>query len=222
MLTQEPSILGAILTIAKLIMCEVDDGKQEAFSQSQSAWSQVSTCNGFVGQAGGWEASSSTAIILGFWESQFHVSEFMSTTHDEIYLNNKQQSTYRHCSVNYFELISTILGSEIDFSGAGVLRIAYCSRVLDIDRFNRDQQLLWNPQLSTQPGLLGGHVWRHIEHHDCYLVVTHWESPAAHEIYANNVLPKLRKIAHTSEYIEQLLGKVVVLDTKWNVTPYNG
>ena len=180
-------------------MCEVDDGKQEAFSQSQSAWSQLSTCNGFVGQAGGWEASSITAIILGFWESQFHVSEFMRTTHDEIYLSNKQQSTYRHCSVNYFELVSTISDLQINFSGAGVLRIAYCSRVLDIDRFNRDQQLIWNPQLSTQLGCLGGHVWRHVKHHDCYLAVTHWESPEAHEIYANNVLPKLREIARPSK-----------------------
>ena len=221
MLTREPSILGAILTIAKLIMCEVDDGKQEAFSQSQSAWSQLSTCNGFAGQAGGWEASSTTAIILGFWASQFHVSEFMSTTHDEIYFTNKQASTYRHCSVNYFELISTISGLQINFSGAGVLRITYCSRVLDINRFTRDQQLLWNPQLSTQPGCLGGHVWRHVENHDCCLVVTHWESPEAHEIYVNNVLPKLREIARPSEYIEQLLDKVVILETKWNVTPHN-
>ncbi|MBB1441390.1 DUF4937 domain-containing protein [Shewanella sp. SG41-4] len=42
------------MTIAKLILCEVDDGKQDAFSQSQRAWSQLSTCNGFVGQTGGW------------------------------------------------------------------------------------------------------------------------------------------------------------------------
>jgi heme-degrading monooxygenase HmoA len=207
------------LTIAKLIICDVDIEKRGDFSNSQCSWDQLSNCAGFGGQAGGWEDSSSTAIILGFWESQFHVSEFMRTTHDEVFQSSEQESTYRNCSVNYFKLVSTISGSSMDFARGGLFRITYCSGITDIDKFKQDQERIWNPQLSLQPGMLGGHVWCHVTYDDYYMVVTHWASKDAHEKYTKGLLLTLREQVCPSDYIAQLSASQVELETLWSVAP---
>ncbi|MCU7376409.1 YdbC family protein [Paucibacter sp. O1-1] len=164
------------MTIAKLIICGVDDNKKDDFSTSQCSWHQLSNCEGFCGQAGGWDISSSTATILGFWASQAHVDEFMKTTHDEIFEHNKQQGTYNNCAVNYYKLMSTTLGVNVDIFHGGLLSITHCSGVSSMDPFTQEQQIMCNPQLSQQLGILSARIWRHITLEDNYMLVTHWVS----------------------------------------------
>ncbi|WP_137223768.1 MULTISPECIES: YdbC family protein [Shewanella] len=207
------------MTIAKLIICDVNSDKRGDFSTSQCSWAQLSNCDGFGGQAGGWEDSSSTATILGFWESQRHVGEFMKSIHDEIFKRNNQESTYNSCSVDYFELISIISGSNVNFSHGGLFSIIYCSGVTNLDKFTRDQEAIWNSPRLQQSGMLSAHIWRHITLEDNYMVVSHWESKNAHEQYLRDMSLTLRPQACPSDYVETISSSIVELETLWSIVP---
>lgn len=210
------------MTIAKLISCEIDDDSRMAFSRSQSAWSRLAHCAGFGGQFGGWRDDHADAVIVGLWESQAHVAQFMNGLHDEIADESRQRQSYRKCDVSYFELDSTILAPQSAISNIKLLRIAHCRGVLDEARFMRDQAQIWNPAMSQQPGMSGGHVWRNISDQHSFMVLTYWTSAEAHQLYCDSVFPGLREKARPADYIEKISGAVVAMAREWDVIPENG
>lgn len=207
------------MTIAKFIECEVAESMRPAFSKSQRSWYQLSDCKGVVGQFGGWDIGNSNAIIVGLWQSHDDVTNFMKAVHDEVANESSQSSTYRKCNVRYFELASTINTPSAGASGANILRIAHCEGVIDEARFLRDQELIWNPAMSKQLGMLGGYLWRSCSNDQNFMVLTFWASIKSHESYCNLVLPELRQKVRLTEYIQNLTGAVVKTERAWDVIP---
>lgn len=99
--------------LIKLIECMPKAGQVEAFSKAQAAWTDLAHCDGFYGQFGGWESghqrSSSSAIVMAFWQNKACIDRFMLSAHDKIFDANKQADTYSQCKVNYFSIKMPLL-----------------------------------------------------------------------------------------------------------------
>ncbi|WP_169303103.1 YdbC family protein [Thalassotalea mangrovi] len=208
------------MSIIKLIRCNIKKGRERDFSRGQLAWRELSKCDGFEGQLGGW-TKSDDAVVLGGWSSQEHVRHFMSSIHDNIYDKSNQSGTYSHCNVQYFEKVLDITstGSGRAASQQSIFQLTLCREVEAIDRFMRDQKWLWNPSLGNAKGMLSGVVARSLAHRDQFLVVTRWNSNRNYQGYRESVLPSLKQQVKPEDYIKDISGFLVREENLWTVKP---
>ena len=206
--------------IIKLIICRVKTGQKENFSRGQLAWKELSNCDGFYGQYGGWTLNGD-AIVLGEWRSMNHVTDFMNFVHDNIDFKSEQHNTYYKCDVHYFESIFNInsLKSDTLNPNCSVIRLAYCRKVQDIECFMREQKNIWNPGMERTEGFLGGSVARSLSQSDYFIVITRWSSITCHEKYIKNVFPTLKEQTLPENYIGDLSGCLVQEECLWRVAP---
>ena len=209
------------MTVFKIVTCQVNKNQQQDFSTSQLSWRQLSQCEGFGGQFGGWSQPDEQAIVVGVWQSQEHVAAFMESVHDKIFLKSGQRDTYTNCDVEYFEKFIDIPSScdKYEIESDSVFRIAYCRGVQDIERLVADQHNVWNVHMGQAAGMLGGCVLRSLKQRNDFVVLTHWSSRGHHENYRNVIFPKLKLQLSLDEYIGGLSGCIVLQENAWIVAP---
>ncbi|MCL1045902.1 DUF4937 domain-containing protein [Shewanella electrodiphila] len=226
------------MTLAKIISCKVTPSQINPFSHCQSQWGLTATCNGFLGQFGGWVNPNETseyqrAIIIALWQSQAHLTAFMQSVHDDIIEHNLQGDTYLHCQVKRQQHVMSINSNQLIIPKVNLIRVAYCNGVIDKQKFIRDQQQIWNPGMHEQAGFLGGDVWQEEARHKNtdsgkneginastetnYVVVTYWASEQAHLAYLNNTFPRLKSQVNPLDYIKHISGDTILVERKWDV-----
>lgn len=71
--------------LVKWITCQVTEENRASFSKAQEQWKSLSSCEGFHGQMGGWNACNLTeACIVALWEDKQSYHTFMNGYHDTI------------------------------------------------------------------------------------------------------------------------------------------
>ena len=136
----------------KLIHCKVAADKRAAFCEAQQAWQPMADCEGFIAQLGGWgipagDADSNDirlaapdldAIIVGIWQSEADLSQFMTREHDPILEQNQQQASYISCKVKRFNIIDidTSNGTQTNSSGPLISESDSDSQLLHIIKFD--------------------------------------------------------------------------------------
>jgi heme-degrading monooxygenase HmoA len=211
--------------LIKWILCKVSEDTREAFSQSQANWTRLKTVDGFLGQVGGWNRNEPLeACIVAFWRDQQAFDEFMKFHHDSIVEGNGQQGTFHALSVILYEGVFEIAGSAVSLqealSSGELLRVA--ENVLYEGRdehFIEQQQRVWNPGMQTYTGMLGGAFGRKCGEDVRYLVLTVRQDEAAHHEYAETAVASLRAQAQVDMDVESLVGRLVLLESRWTVLP---
>lgn len=210
--------------LLKLIVCRVPPEKRSAFSRAQEAWSALTGAEGFLGQAGGWDAAeSNAAVILGLWRDEAAYRAFMAGLHDRVFDASGQGATYESCSVALRSELFPIPGESGGGAAKGLprgafLRVAEC-RILPgrEDHFIHAQQVVWNPGMAGADGMLGGSFGRCVAEPRDFLVATFWASEEDHRRYGEKLLPKLRERSGAAEDLENLQGWRVALEPAWRV-----
>ncbi len=207
--------------LIKFMRCLPISGKENAFSKAQEFWRDSATCAGFIGQFGGWDTLSSHALILAFWQNQESIDLFMDEVHDRIANMNQQHLTYEYCAVDYLNIQMSIADmTTSDLSKTGYVRIANCLLYPNgRENFFADQTSVWNPGMSSCPGMLGGYIGQFNQEANRYLVVSFWENAQSHSDYVNNMFPKLKSKVNIEHYIKDLSGHQFLINKKWNVFP---
>ncbi len=213
--------------ITKYIRCEVPTANKAAFSTGQSLWKETAYSEGFRSQLGGWNLSkdkpaSTKAIILAHWQDMESVKNFMELAHDPIAEKTNQVGTYTHISVSYLSAVMNIpaLNQAHQHSvESAFIRIADCYIAPDkADDFLLEQKMLWNPGMQQAKGMLGGQLCQFIDEENHYLVISYWESEAAHRHYMAEYFPRLKQQAAT-DIIHTISGHQIQTEPSWRVTP---
>lgn len=90
--------------LIKWIRCQVEPQTKELFSLAQERWSDLLGLQGFLGQAGGWNAANPLeACIVSFWQNEESYQLFMGKAHDVIYATTGQAHTYSRIEVRLFK-----------------------------------------------------------------------------------------------------------------------
>lgn len=165
--------------LIKLIECMPKAGQVEAFSKAQAAWTDLAHCDGFYGQFGGWESghqrSSSSAIVMAFWQNKACIDRFMLSAHDKIFDANKQADTYSQCKVNYFSIRMPLLRLQhealavIPIEEAGFVHVTdWLVKTEDKghsfdeksthQEFLAEQATAWQAGHNSSDGFLGGYI----------------------------------------------------------------
>lgn len=210
------------MTFIKWITCFVRDGDRSRFDAAQRHWSQIADQPGLIVQAGGWDRVAPAACVLACWTSAEAYRDFMERRHDRVAADSGQADTYQAIKVVTGESELTMPGTVRTLAPAvseGVfLRVADC-RVRPERRghFTAAQRETWLPGMAAADGMLGGLFSRLGEHR--YLVTTWWSSAGAHDRYAREDVPALRRAAGAEDDLASLRGYGVVLEPGWLVLP---
>ncbi|MCB9898136.1 MAG: DUF4937 domain-containing protein [Planctomycetes bacterium] len=208
--------------LAKSIACTVAERERPAFARAQRRWSAIATCDGFLGQLGGFEGDG--AYVLGLWRDGDAYARFMREAHDEVTSTNDQAATYSAISV---ELARVALGMPGECASlvealpyAGFLRVAEC----DVDptrvgHFTAVQRDVWTPGMARVPGMLAGAFWTSDTRPARFLVTTLWRGEREHVAYARDVLPALRGRAAADADLRAIRGRQFTLEPSWTVLP---
>lgn len=210
--------------LIKIIRCTPKQGQREAFSKSQESWHSLSTCPGFLGQFGGWDAITGDAFIFAFWSDPHALEHFMATIHDPIVAKSQQQMTYERCEIHQATLEMPI--TETTIMPATLIGKTRHIRVADCQLtpqghtpFFEDQTKIWNPAMTSCQGMLGGYIAHTKTNPDHYWVISFWEHQQAHQSYMENTFPKARQQVHLESYIQQIAGYQISVCPNWNVIP---
>ncbi|MGV6846521.1 MAG: YdbC family protein [Lutibacter sp.] len=209
----------------KWIVCQVNNHQKNAFSLAQEKWRETASCNGFLGQVGGWNLQNNNeACIISFWKDKESLTNFMNNIHDYIFFKNKQSKTYTSISIAYFKSILTMEGSENSISKAikngQILRIAVCEvQQNKKTHFLEVQKSIWLPTMKNSEGMLGGEFSINEKNNFQYLVSTFWDTLDNHHFYTQNQLPENKKAAKINEDIKMIKGYLVSLEQNWTVLP---
>jgi len=209
--------------IVKLIRCQVADEFKEKFSIAQRVWSELTVVEGFVGQAGGWEAGKDNlAVIVAWWRDQPSYDQFMRVNHDPIYKKSGQAGSYESCEVDYWEAQFDIAGEQRHVQGAipdgALMRLAWCEVRPDrVEHFVQVQKNFWNPAMASAGGMLAGVFSRNVKVENQYLVCTLWWTIAAHDEYRERCISNLRDQSEVVKNVAHLDGFVVHIDPSWSV-----
>ena len=181
--------------IAKLIICEVIEGKRERFSRSQEAWGELTGVEGFQGQTGGWEPTNpGLAVVIAFWHDTEAYSRFMSEVHDTIFKTHGQEGSYESISVSLWDRkfpIPGVAGQATDAIESGrLIQVArYHVKPARQKHFIQVQHEVWSPGMAAAGGMLGGVFTQSREDKNRFLVCTLWQSQGDHDNYREKVFP---------------------------------
>lgn len=204
----------------KWVTCSVDEASHGAFGFAQEGWSAIAEQPGLVGQVGGWDTATGDALILGVWANRSSYELFMRDRHDAVANRLGQSRTYLAVHAAIGDAIFTIDGDAASLPhalAAGVLlRVADCQvGTAHRAHFIDVQRGVWAPGMAAAGGMLGGVFTQLAE--DRYLVTTWWSDAAAHQRYAAEDVPGLRKQAAADGDLTSLVGHVLPLDSRWKV-----
>ncbi|MGG2015341.1 DUF4937 domain-containing protein [Bacillus sp. S10(2024)] len=205
--------------LIKSIICKVSDEKKELFSAAQEQWDELKSLDGFYGQIGGWDESE--ACIFSLWENMKMYQSFMNESHDKIFNDNNQESTYTSCETELYQSLFDM--TETPFVEAlahsSFLRVAICDVKQESEKqFLHMQETVWNPGIARAEGLMGGIVGRSLSSNR-YIVLSLWKDEAAHRHYVKEIFPHLLHTANPSQQVLHLEGKQTTLVSSWSVLP---
>ncbi|ENQ3106453.1 YdbC family protein [Bacillus cereus] len=205
--------------LIKSIICKVSDEKKELFSAAQEQWGELNALDGFYGQIGGWDESE--ACIVSLWENMKMYQSFMNESHDKIFNDNNQESTYTSCETELYQSLFDM--SETPFVEAlahsSFLRIAICDVKQESEKqFLHMQETVWNPGMERAEGMMGGVVGRSLSSNR-YIVLSLWKDEAAHRHYVKEIFPQLLHTANLSQQVLHIEGKQTTLVNSWAVLP---
>ncbi len=203
----------------KFIECVVIPSNRNSFSTAQKCWSEVSSCQGFISQYGGWDQNHGNAIILSHWQSQAAINKFMAISHDKIAELNKQHLTYDACTVHYFNLVQTMHGDKkVSTKEIGFVRVASCKLKVDGSlAFLRDQINIWTPAMSGCDGMLGGYVAQSITDPLHYIVISLWCDEQSHSLYMTHQFKLAITQLKLEDYIENIEGYLLPTISSWDL-----
>lgn len=203
---------------------------RDSFSSAQMRWAPLAGVRGFNGQLGGWVEwygkGAREACILGVWESFDAYMVFMDQQHDRIFRDTQQAESYEKIDVAILEPVYQMPGAYKNIPQclalAKAIRISDCHvRPRREGHFVDLQKKIWIPGMRQAPGMLAGSFAKSKSTNgDCrYFVITLWTSIEAHEQYVNFTLPSLQREANVAEDVEDITGRVVIVNTNWIVMP---
>jgi hypothetical protein len=210
------------MTFIKWITCSVRDGDRDRFDAAQRSWSQIADQPGLIAQAGGWDLAAPAACVLGCWTGAQEYRDFMAGRHDQVAAGSGQAGTYQAIEVATGASELTMPGAAGSLgaavSGGVFLRVADCQvRPGRREHFVAAQRETWLPAMAAADGMLGGLFSRLGEYR--YLVTTWWSSAGAHDRYAREDVPALRRAAGAADDVASLRGYGVALEPGWLVLP---
>ena len=208
--------------IAKYIVCDVGDEQRASFSNAQLAWKELNTCEGFLGQLGGWDIVTGKATILGLWKDLSSFQHFMNLRHDRIARANRQKRTYLHCATTLSNQLGRISAygnpSFESLDHIGFIRIADCIVYPDErTNFEKTQQNTWNPGMTACSGMLGGFWGKSIDEPLRYLVTSFWTNEKSHRLYEKHSLPLLKEKSSPGKCIQELKSYRIDVEKQWTV-----
>ncbi|WP_226673804.1 YdbC family protein [Rossellomorea aquimaris] len=167
--------------LIKRITCRVREYQKESFFESQKQWSRLHSVKGFIGQLGGWRYDPNlTACVFAFWETRKDYDLFMEKTHDEIFFDSAQGSTYSSIEVQLYEGFGSALNSAGEMSD--LIRQSQYIRVTvgqgeEDKKENSDntQEATWNSGRAGAQGLIGGTYAFSQQEVNQFLVLTGWK-----------------------------------------------
>ncbi|HDX9578603.1 TPA: YdbC family protein [Bacillus pseudomycoides] len=205
--------------LIKSIICKVSDEKKELFSAAQEQWSDLKSLDGFYGQIGGWDESE--ACILSLWENMKMYQSFMNESHDKIFYDNNQESTYTSCETELYQSLFDITDTSFieALAHGSFLRVAICDVKQESEKqFLHMQETVWNPGMARAEGMMGGVVGKSLSSKR-YIVLSVWKDVAAHKQYVKEMFPQLQHIANPSQQVLHMEGKQITLVSSWSVLP---
>jgi hypothetical protein len=196
------------------MVCRTVD--REAFDHGQRAWSGLCGRPGFLGQCGGWSRRDGRlAHIFGCWADMPSYRAFMGEAHDG--LAGTQYGTYDSIEVRLFDHRLDIgAGFAAGDVHATLLRLAHCH--VRADRrahFAQAQAEVWNPGMSTAPGMLGGTFAQRADGE--FLVLSRWGSEADHDSYVHDRFLDLRGRSGAAEDLDTVAGDLVDVEPAWTL-----
>jgi Domain of unknown function (DUF4937 len=141
--------------LIKWVACRAVD--RAAFHRGQQAWAELRGVAAFLGQCGGWSRlDGGIAHIFGCWADERSYRTFMAETHDPIAA--VQAGSFGSIDVRLFDHRLDIgAGFLADDAPAALVRLTHCQVRADRQaHFVGAQAEVWNPGMSTAPGMLGG------------------------------------------------------------------
>lgn len=210
------------MTLVKWITCSVRDDDRGRFDTAQRCWSQIADQPGLIVQAGGWDSKTSSACALACWTSAKAYRTFMAGRHDRVAAGSGHTGTYQSIETATGKSELTMPGTARTLteavSGGAFLRVADCQvRSERREHFATAQRETWLPGMAAADGMLGGLFSRLGEYR--YLVTTWWSSIDAHDRYASEDVPALRRAAGAGDDLDSLRGYGVLLEPGWLVLP---
>jgi hypothetical protein len=200
--------------LIKWITCLTAD--RAAFDIGQRTWAALHRQPGFLGQGGGWSRREpGLAHIFGCWADRPSHQAFMARTHD--HLATAQAGTYHSIEVRLFERCLDIgEGFRGDFTFASLARLAYCHVPAERqDHFIAVQAEVWNPGMTSAPGMRGGMFARRGQTE--FLVLSLWLSVMDHDRYLTERFPSLRAQSRAADDLDSITGDLVELEPHWTV-----
>ncbi|ABE54712.1 hypothetical protein Sden_1426 [Shewanella denitrificans OS217] len=260
------------MTIMKLIRCKVATDKRAAFCAAQQAWQPMADCDGFIAQLGGWviaadnpnadnidsaapsleapdineESPALDAIIVGIWQSEADLRQFMAREHDRILEQSQQQASYISCKVKRFNIIDidTSNGTQPNSSGpllsdsdSQLLQIIQFDGVTEIDMFiNKlaaikhtalQQEMLPTENLqqgkptSRSPAALSHpplsvNLWQGVDDDGCLLLSTLWSSPLDYQQYCHSAAYE-RLQSQLSARCDSMQVSAIKVEALWDI-----
>lgn len=210
------------VTFIKWITCSVGGSDRGRFDTAQRCWSQIAGQPGLIVQAGGWDRAGHAACVLACWTGAESYRDFMKRRHDQVAADSGQAGTYQAIEVATGESELTMPGAARTLAaaaaGGAFLRVADCQvRPGRREHFASAQRQTWIPGMAAADGMLGGLFSRISEQR--YLVTTWWSSAGAHDRYAEEDVPGLRRAAGAGDDLASLRGYGVELEPGWLVLP---
>lgn len=178
--------------LMKFITCIVKPENRVQFNQGQELWSEISTCEGFLGLTGGWSVVSrrDRAVIISAWENKAAYDKFMATKHEKLFLESGQKSI---CDSLETSLWDVSVDVRADFQN--VPRAISKGRLLRVDLFDvptaSKREFLefveegWIARIRAADGSLTSGIGREVgipsEDHKRFLIVSLWYSQLDHD-----------------------------------------
>ncbi len=139
----------------------------------------------------------------------------MAEIHDGI--ASAQAGTYHAIEVRLFRRLMEI-GERFPagFAGASLARLAYCHVKANRQaHFIAAQAEVWNPGMTSVPGMYGGMFGQRGEAE--FLVLSLWRSVTDHERYLSDYFPDLGERSGAADDLDSITGDLVDLESGWAV-----
>ncbi|MBM7836947.1 heme-degrading monooxygenase HmoA [Alkalihalobacillus xiaoxiensis] len=206
--------------IIKQIACDVMEAKKELFSSGQRKWNALEQVDGFIGQFGGWsDKEKNLAHLFSFWENEAAYQSFMKSEHDRIADFAKQSESITAIDVTIVKNIYNIK-SVIGFKKAdvGATYIRFTNPVVKECRATHFEQMqadVWNTGMAQQQGMKAGSFAKSASVTGSYLILTQWDSKAAHHDYTMSKLNFLKEASNVNVDVSAIGGDVFTVEPSW-------
>ncbi|GAF11120.1 hypothetical protein JCM19046_1610 [Bacillus sp. JCM 19046] len=206
--------------IIKQITCNVRGNKTELFSLGQRKWNALEQTDGFIGQFGGWsDNEENLAYLFSFWQNESVYQSFMKNDHDRLADLAMQSESIASINVKILKNLSTIK-CPIDFKEENLkdCYIRFTNPLVKKSRVTHFEQMqadVWNTGMAQQQGMKAGYFAKSASVTGSYLILTQWDSKAAHHDYTMSKLDLLKEASNVNADVSTINGDVFTVEPSW-------